>query len=125
MTKAIKHKHLIAGDHGYLPIYFEDSCLETSDECYESIKNYVETVIETSFDVNEYVNTGEIKVFDSPAEALTDMDKWTLSNAVDSVQTDTKSGVVEVEKVIFNRSIASIDYVELISGDDKHCKEMD
>ena len=125
MTKAIKHNHLIAGDNGYLPIYFEDSCLETSEESSNAIKNYVETVIETSFDVNEYVNTGEIKVFDSPAEALTDMDKWTLSNAVDSVQTDTKSGVVEVEKVIFNRSIASIDYVELISCDDKHCKEMD
>tara|TARA_B100000029_G_scaffold232465_1_gene229836 strand:- start:8806 stop:9129 length:324 start_codon:yes stop_codon:yes gene_type:complete len=94
------HYHVLAGDHGYLPSYSEETVYSTKKEASESLTEYVKHIVNNVDD-----------------EMLKEAD-----TTIDGVAKGFANQEGIVLKVLFNRKVAMIDYAEVSECDnDKEC----
>jgi len=93
------HNHVIAGDWGYLPTYSDEEGYTYGSEALEGLKEYVNMVVDST--------EGE----ETPDQYDTIEKYWLATGVVESIGT---SGCQQTIQAVFDRSLASIDYAEII-----------
>ena len=111
-----QHFFIVAGDSGYLPSYNDESTYYSLDEASESLKEYVEHIID-SYEPLPDEESEEIKRMDFSNKHDCFIDNWYATRIITG--TDTITPVVEPDKILvravrFNRQYAFIDYAEVI-----------
>jgi len=111
------HFYIVAGDSGYQPSYNDESTYYSLDEASESLKEYVEHIID-SFEPLPDEESEDIRRMDFSNKHDCFIDNWYATRIVTG--TDTLNSVAELDKILvqavrFNREYAFIDYAEIIT----------
>tara|TARA_R110000824_G_scaffold43758_4_gene127671 strand:+ start:949 stop:1407 length:459 start_codon:yes stop_codon:yes gene_type:complete len=110
-----QHFFIIAGDSGYLPSYSDESIYYSFEEASESLKEYVEHIID-SYEPLPDEESEEVRAMDFSNKHDCFIDNWYATKIITG--TDTLYQVVEPDKILvhavkFNRQYAFIDYAEV------------
>ena len=107
--------HIIAGDRGYLPTFYDENNYVTATESAQAIKDYVDDLINGIEERPEEKNH-------PLAKSDHFIDKWYVSGVVNETYLDENENLTMVG---FNRELASIDYVEVVGCSESDCENAD
>ena len=121
------HNHLIAGDHGYLPTYYDEAKYSTASEATQALREYVDNIIDGIEECTLTVHTDclhEIYTLKDHPLGKSDhfIDKWYVSGVVTETFLDENENVTMAK---FQRELASIDYVEIVLCSESDCHDAD
>ena len=111
----MSHNHIIAGDRGYLPTFYDENNYVTATESAQAIKDYVDDLINGIEERPEEKNH-------PLAKSDHFIDKWYVSGVVNETYLDENENLTMVG---FNRELARIDYVEVVGCSESDCENAD
>lgn len=115
-----QHFFIVAGDSGYLPSYNDESPYYSLDEASESLKEYVEHIID-SYEPLPDEESEEVRKMDFSNKHDCYIDNWYSTRIIigtDTVIRETEEDLNNplLQSVMFNREYAFIDYAEIVIG---------